>query len=150
MRPKQSTGRPGTPVVPPRWSEAPRVVMAGTRTAMVEIRHPGGTQGPFDPDTGTYPTVPHPAHHAGSARIQALDAQEQEQLVADQQVTTTGYRVSVDLDCDEAAVGDVVKVTALDATIGDPFTVGHELTIRSFAHGSTSWQRHLICTDNLG
>lgn len=150
MRPKQSTGRPGTSVVPPHWSEAPRVVMAGTRTATVEIRHPGGTQGPFDPNTGTYPTVPHPAHHTGTARIQALDAQEQEQLVAEQQVTTTGYRISVDLACDEVLVGDVVTVTALDTTIGDPFTVGRTFTVRSFGQGSTAWQRHLICTDDLG
>lgn len=124
--------------------------MAGTRTAAVTICRPGAVKGSWDETTGTWPMVPHAPHFTGTARIQALDSQEQEHLAADQQVTTTGYRISVDLACDEALVDDIVTVTALDATVGDPFTVGHEFIVRSLAHGSTSWQRHLIVTDTQG
>lgn len=150
MRPRQATGRPGTQVIPTGWSDAPRQIMRRTWTAAVSIRHPGGTQGPFDPDTGTYPSVPFPPHYVDGARIQVLSTQEQEQLVAEDEVTTVAYRVVVDLDTStETRVGDVVLVDSLDTSIGDPLTVGQELVVRSYGVGSMAWERDLICTLQL-
>lgn len=149
MRPTQAVGRTGTPVIPSRWSGAPRAVMAKTRTACVEIRHPGGTKGPFDPTTGTYPVVPHAPHFTGSARIQVRDAQSAEQLVAEQEVTTTGYLVAIDLSATDVAVEDVVTITGLDDN-GDQVLLNHDLIVRAIAKGSLAWERDLTCTDDLG
>jgi hypothetical protein len=53
VRPQQALGRPGTPVIPAGWQQAHGAVVAKTWTVPCEIRHPGGTKGPFDPTTGT-------------------------------------------------------------------------------------------------
>ncbi len=123
--------------------------MGKTRTASCEIRDPGGTKGPFNETTGTYPTVPFPPHFTGTARVQQLNAQDMAKLVAEQQVTETGYLVVVDLSADQVKVGDVVTITTLDDN-GDPALVDHELVVRSFGRGSLAWERDLICSDNLG
>lgn len=149
MRSRQAVGRPGTPVIPSKWSQAPRVVIEKTWTACVEIRHPGGTKGAFNATTGTYPATPHEPHFTGDARIQVLNAQERSQLIAEDPVTTVGYRVVVGLDASEVAVEDVVKITGVDDN-GDPTLINHELILRSFDRGSLAWERDLICTDNLG
>lgn len=136
-------------MVPGQWSQAPRVVFAKTRTACVTIRRPGGAKGPFDDTTGTYPVTPEAPHFTGSARIQLLSTQAAQQLVAEQQITTTGYLVTVSLDATEVQVDDVVTITGSDDN-GDPITVDHDLVVRSLSRGSLAWERDLICTDDLG
>lgn len=149
MRATQAVGRPGTPVIPGQWSQAPRTGFAKTRTARITIRRPGAVKGAFDDTTGTYPMVPPEPHFTGTARIQARDAQPAELLVADQEVTTTGYLVAVPLDATQVQVEDIVTVTDLDCN-GDEVLVGHELIVRSVATGSLVWERDLICTDDQG
>lgn len=148
MRPQQALGRPGTPVIPDIWSTAPRVVIGKTLTATCAIRHPGGVKGAFNSTTGTYPITPHAPHFTGAARVQVLNAQEREQLVADQDVTTVGYRVVVPLEADQTQVDDVVTVTVVNEH-GDPVLPDHDLVVTSVATGSLAWERDLICTDNL-
>lgn len=137
-------------VIGAAWSAHHRPVVAGTLTATCEIRHPGGTQGDFDPTTGTRPTTPHPAHYAGPCRVQVLPALEQEALTGDQQVTTVGYRVTITYDdAPELDVDDLVKITAVDDN-GDPTLVGQVLKVQSFARGSLAWERDISCVDDLG
>lgn len=150
MRSRQHVGRPGTPVIPKTWSKAPRVVFEKTRTASCTIRHPGAAKtGPLNQTTGTYPMDPPAPHFSGSARVQVLNAQDREQLVGGEPVTTVGYLVCISIAADEVKVDDVVTVTCTDDN-GDPLLTNHELIVKSFATGSLAWERDLICTDNLG
>ncbi len=149
MRPIQATGRAGTPVIPAGWSTAPRVVVAKTWTSKCEIRHPGGTKGAFDESTGTYPVTEQAPHFRGNARVQVLNAQDREDLIADQPVTTVGYRVSISVDATAVQVEDVVTVTCLDAN-GDLTLQDRELVVASFSRGSLAWERDLICIDDMG
>lgn len=149
VRPTQATGRPGTPVIPAAWSQAPRVVFSKTRTAWCAIRRPGGVEGTFNPTTGTRPITPNAPHFTGSARIQELTAQDQAKLVAEQQVTQTSYLIAVALAATQVAVDDIVTVTCFDNN-GDPILTDHEFTVRSLSRGSLAWERDLICTDYLG
>lgn len=148
MRASQHVGRPGTPVIPATWSEAPRTVVGKTWTSQCEIRHPGGVKGIFDATTGTYPLTPHTPHFTGKARLQVLDAQERANLVAAEPITTLAYRVSVTVDATAVQVEDVLKVTGLDAN-GDPTLVDHQLVVKSFSRGSLAWERDLICIDHV-
>lgn len=151
MRPTQASGRAGTPVIPAGWSTAPRTVMAGTRTATVTIRRPGGTQGAFDPETGDYETTPYAPHYTGPARVQMLSTQDRATVVAEDDITTVAYQVTVPLTADQIAIGHLVTVSAVDASIGDAAAVGHELLVRSFGDTNTlAWERVLICTRDLG
>lgn len=150
VRARQHQGRPGTPVIPQSWSQAPRVIVGKTMTGRCEIRRPGAVKSStFNTTTGTYPMTPPAPHFTGPTRVQVLNAQERAQLVGDQPVTTVGYRVVVPLDANLVEVDDVVTVTCTDDN-GDPVLVDHELIVRSFAVGSLAWERDLICTDNLG
>ena len=154
MRPV-AQGRPGTEVIPAGWSADHRPVVKGTFTATVAIRHPGGTQGAFDPETGTYPNTPHPAHYGAgatepNARIQVQPIFSGERDTAGQLVSVAGYLVVVDRDTSTAtAVGDICKVTAVDDN-GDPSLVNRELTVSGVARGSLAWERDLTCLDDLG
>lgn len=153
MRAQQSVGRPGTPVIPAAWSQAPRVVMAGTRTAQVALRHPGAATGDFDPATGTYPGAQNAAYWTGTARVQASPvfgggAKD----IAGEAVTEVAYLVAIDVTADDPAgalqVGDLVDVTALDDN-GDLSLVGRTLTVQSIARGSLAWERDLVCVDQI-
>lgn len=147
-RPTQSTGRPGTPVIPAAWSAAHRIVVAATHTAAVSLRRPGGTQGTFDPVTGTYPTVPHSAYYDGPARVQVLATADQEHMAGEQEISTLGYAVMLEHTVSGMQIEDLCAVTAVDDN-GDQWLVGRELTVESIESGSLHWERRLICTDNL-
>lgn len=150
MRPTQSTGRPGTPVIPPNWTEAPRTVAVKTMTATCTIRRPGGTQGAFDATTGTYPTTPHTPHYTGPCRVQVQPIFSGQRDTADQQVTVAGYLVVVELEgSDETGVDDVVKITS-PGEHGDPAMLDREMVVSGIAVGSLAWERDLTCIDNLG
>lgn len=154
MRARQHTGRPGTPVIPARWSEAPRTVMAKTRTGCATLRHQGSTPGDFDPVTGGYPdAVAEPAYWTGTCRVQAealLSAIAHD--VAGEDVTTVGYLVTVDVNAtdpaDELRIGDLIRVTDLDPN-GDKSLIGRDLTIISIGRGTLAWERDLGCLDQI-
>lgn len=153
MRPVQSVGRAGTPVIPAAWSQAPREVMAGTRTATVELRHPGADRGDFDTTTGTYPASPHPAYWTGSARIQVapvFGGGQRENAGETREVIS--YLVAIDLSADDSTdelrLDDEVKVTGVDDN-GDPSLVDRTLYVQSIARGSLAWERDLSCVDQL-
>jgi hypothetical protein len=136
-------------VIPTKWSQAPRTVFAKTWSASITIRRPGGTKGPFNETTGTYPITPYAPHYTGTARIQRLSTEAQEQLVAEQQITTAGYQITTDLAADGCDVNDLVHVTAVDDN-GDPDLPGTDLQVHSIGSGSLAWERVLIASINLG
>lgn len=122
-------------------------------TATVSFRHPGGTPGTFDPDTGKTPVVPYPPYYTGPSRIQAMSTTAQQALSAEEQIARLSYLVTVPWDGaggpDDFAVDDLAHVDAVDAN-GDPTLVDRELTLTSVVRGSLTFERDLICTDELG
>lgn len=145
---RQHLGRPGTAVIPTSWAAGHRPTLAGTRDATVQLRRPGGTQGDFDPDTGTYPTVPHEPYYTGAARIQVLANQAQQHLVAEQEISLLAYAVYLEHTVSGALRSDLCTVTAVSDN-GDPELVGRTLIVEAIERGSLQWQRHLVCIDNL-
>lgn len=153
-RPRQATGRPGTQVIPSKWSQAARIVIGKTRTGCCTLRHQGSTPGDFDSETGTYPdAVPHAGYWSGTCRVQVaplLGGQAQD--AAGEPVTTVGYMVAVDVKADdpddEIRIGDLVRVDALDDN-GDPSLIGRDLTVVSIARGTLAWERDLGCLDQV-
>jgi hypothetical protein len=122
------------------------VIVADLWTADCSIRHPGGTRGAFDSTTGTYPTVPFDPYYVGGCRIQVLSTEEQRELVAEEQITSVGYLIVVDLDESlESRAGDLVTITAVDDN-GDPQLIGQTVQVRSLARGAQPWERDLRCT----
>jgi hypothetical protein len=140
----------GTRVIPSGWSDHHRPVVAGTRTGTVAWRKPAGTKGAFNGATGTQAATPATAYFTGSARIQALAEAGATSETGGQQVTITGYLVTVAWDAtDQFEVDDLGEVAAVDAN-GDPGLVGKTLIVKSVARGSLVWERDLYCTLDLG
>lgn len=134
--------------IPADWSAHHRLVLAGTRTATVALRRPGGTPGAFDPNTGTYPSTPFPAYYTGAARVQVLPAAEQDQLAGEQQVSTLGYAVTLDHEVLGVQIDDLCTIADVDDN-GDTELVGRGLTVEAVQRGSLHWERRLLCSDNL-
>lgn len=145
---RHHTGSGRRTVITPDWSAHHRPILDGTRTATVALRRPGGTPGAFDPATGTYPSTPFPAYYTGPARVQVLPANDQVRLLAEQQVSTLGYQVTLDYEVAGVQLDDLLAVTAVDDN-GDDDLVGRDLTVESIERGSLHWERRLLCTDNL-
>lgn len=138
-------------VIPPGWAVHHRPVAAGAMTASIAIRPPGGIPGEFDETTGRRgPTVPLPAHYTGPARIQSQPVfGTREAVSGGQEISTLTYLVAIELEgADGCKVGDLVKVTAVDDN-GDPTLVDRTLTVAGVARGSLSWERDLLCIDDL-
>lgn len=143
---------PNTRVIPAGWSAHHRPVVADTWTATVTLRRPGYQAGSddFDPVTGTRTGTPHPVHFTGTARIQVQPILGGEDVAGDQEITTYGYLVAVDLATSGGTqVGDLVDVTAVDDN-GDASLVGRTLTVTGVGRGSLVWERDLYAIDNLG
>lgn len=121
-----------------------------TRTATVTLRAPGGTPGTFDPATGTRPSTPFGAYYTGTARIQSLAGTggEVDRLVAEQQVSTMDYAVTLNSAVTGVQLGHLVRITAVDDN-GDTTLVGRDLTVEAVLRGSLHWERRLLCTDDL-
>lgn len=135
-------------VIPADWSAHHRGVVAATHTATITLRHPGGTRGAFNDETGTWAITPFAPYYDGPARIQVLDAGEQERAAGEQQVSTLGYAVMLDHAVAAMQLEDLATVTAVDAN-GDTWLVGRELTVKAMETGSLHWERRLLCTDDL-
>lgn len=134
--------------IPEDWSDHHRPVLAGTHTATVTLRRPGGTPGAFNPTTGTYPSTPFTAYYTGAARVQILNPAEQERLAGEQEVSTLRYSVTLDHEVTGVQLDDLCRVTVVDDN-GDTELVGRDLVVESIERGSLHWERRLVCTDNL-
>lgn len=135
-------------VIPADWSAHHRGLLAGTRTATVTLRRPGGTPGAFDPNTGTSTSTPFAAYYTGPARIQVLPSNDQVRMAGEQESSTLGYQVTLDHEVIGVQLDDLLTVTAVDDN-GDDELVDRELTVQSIERGSLHWERRLLCTDDL-
>lgn len=141
---RQSTGRPGTAIIPHDWTDTHGDVISGTWTAVGTLTRKGVGE-TYDPDLGySVPNSP-TTLYTGHARIQArpigADAQDQ----GGQMMTTLGYLVVVPRSVD-AEVDDVWTTTDAD----DEHLIGRTLRVESIAYGSLAWERDLWCFDDLG
>lgn len=138
--------------IPADWSAHHRPVLAGTHTATVTLRRPGGTQGAFNPTTGSYPNTPFPAYYTGPARVQILTPNETDRLSGEQQVSTLGYAVTLDHTLDDSLtavqIDDLCQVTEVDDN-GDETLIDRDLVVYAIVRGSLHWERRLLVTDNL-
>lgn len=145
VRPVQSLGRPGTPVIPAGWQEAHGHVAAETMTATVSLRHPGAVKTYEDRATTYVPLTAYATDQA--ARIHAMQSRAiaagTEQ--AEETLQVAGYLISLEysrnLDS-EPATGDLVDVTACP----DPLLVGRTLKVADVVRGSLRFSRDLFCT----
>lgn len=142
-------GRPGTPVIPVGWAAAHRPVVTKTLQGTCSIRHPGGTPGTFNPETLEYEGgSANAAHFTGPCSLEDLPALVKQTLVAEEQVPTVGYLVTLDWDdAPDTMVDDIVTIGAAGPN-GDPSLTGKQLTVRAIERGTRSWSRALLCTEN--
>jgi hypothetical protein len=137
-----ATGRPGTRVIPTDWEATNRPAVEATMTATIAWRIPGGTKGPFDEDTGTYPTVPNTPYTTVPCRVQAMATMARRVENAEQAMTVAGYLVTVPAATTGIRVGHLGHVTGT----GDPDLDGHDLHVDDVVRGSLRFERDLFCT----
>lgn len=140
MRPTQSQGRPGTPVIPAGWEAGHRPVVEGTLTATASLRKPG-TQQSWDPDLEQMVAVPLAPYATGAARVQALRGEARNITLADDTQVLADYLIVVPASV-APATGDLVTVTAS----GDPLLDGRVFVIHQVALGTERFERDLFCT----
>lgn len=110
----------------------------------VSIRHPGGTQGAFDPDLGYAPIVPFDPFYTGKAKVKPQAVQSGEQESAGQILTSLGFTISVPIAVTEARPEDIITCTA---SVLDPGLVGKEFRVVSPLPGTFLTARRLSCLD---
>lgn len=111
----------------------------------IGVRHPGMTEGAFDPDLGYAPAEPQPEYYHGKATVQAR--QISSGLVNPAglgTLTQLGYAVHgpVGSAIDNAAPDDVI--TVYDSA--DPRHTGLKLVVRNVESSSFATARRLVCT----
>lgn len=107
------------------------------------IRHPGGTAGTFNPDTGTTDVVPHPPFYTGACAAQDDPAAARELLVAEQEVTLEVTVVRAPWDVVDVVEGDLVTLTQS----ADPVLMGRgEMTVAKVQASTFATARRLLCT----
>jgi hypothetical protein len=144
-RPVGAQGRPGTQVIPAAWETHHRGVAEKTMTAVCTIRHPGGTR-TYNDVTGLTSVTPNFPYFTGPCRVQALAVGDSRVAVAEQQVTSASYLISVPAVVSEVAVDDQVTVTSST----DPSLTAKTLRVTSVQRGSLRFERDLIALDDLG
>lgn len=111
----------------------------------ISVRHPGMTEGVFDPDLGYAPSEPKPAYYAGKATVQARQISAGQLSPAGLgTLTQLGYAIHgpVGTTIDQAAPDDVITVT----DSADPRYVGLTLIVRNVESSSFVTARRLVCT----
>lgn len=146
--PRQSTGRPGTVVIPPGWQAAHGAIVARTMTATVDLHKPGATTSTWNPDTRRTEYTAADAYATDQkARIQAQTSRAVQpgEEQAEEALQVTGYLITLTLDrtaAEEPTVGDLVTVKTSD----DPLLTGRTLRIHDVVHGSLRFERDVFAT----
>lgn len=135
-------GRPNTDLIPAGWNEHNGRTIRGTNTATCEVRAtPGRT---YDESTHGYVPVPGALAYAGKCRVQPVN-RANVQTVAQQDVTTTDYQVTLDT---LAEVVNGMYVTFQEAA--DPLLLGKVLIVSNVPPNTLGWVRVFACSDDQG
>ena len=154
MRSQRGYGRPGTAVIPPDWNTSHGQAAAGTMTATVALRAPGGTPSWVDdPEGGHTEVVPFPPFAEDvPARITPIGAGGGPgQEAVDIQVQVAGYMVGLPIDAAgvDAIVVDGESNTLVDViTSDDPLLTGKSLRVEDIERSSLRFERTLLCVLN--
>lgn len=111
----------------------------------IELREPD-TLGEFDPDTNTQPKVAGALVYSGRCRVREGGRVSSEQVVGEQQVTVSDYKVAIP----RTAVGIKVSQVGTVITSRDPALVGQRMTVSGVGRASLHFHRHLYCDINDG
>ena len=145
-RPRQSQGRPGTPVIPARWAAGLSPVAEKTQTARVALRQPGTQQGWSD-ELEQNVQVPKDPYYQGPARVQVLATQARPVVTVGDREVVAQYLITVALTDGR---GEAVEPAELDLVAvygsGDPALDGRTLLVAQVARGSLLVERDLFCT----
>lgn len=140
---------PGSRVIPAGWEAHHRPVAESTQTARCQITRAGTGPGTWNPATNEFdPPQRQVIYPDLSCRVQQLN-QPQVSSTGQQQVSTHDYRVSVPIAAAAVLLDDRVEITGGDTTL-DPTLIGRPLVVTDVQRGSLTWERDLICIDNLG
>jgi hypothetical protein len=147
VRPHQAHGRPNTAVVPERWEEEHAHVVRKTTAASISIwpAKGAGSTPSIGNDLSYATPAAQTALYEGAARIQVLNAGDNERVFGGEYLTARGYLVVIDRDSDPAIDrGAVVEVTEA----GDPsLLTSRRLVVAAVDRGSLRWERDLYCVD---
>lgn len=120
-----------------------RVNAAVIQQDTVTMRRPGGTEGPFDPDLGYAPVVPHAPYYTGKGKITPQVVRTAGEQAAGQIVTALRFIASVPLSVIEVRPEDIVTCTASL----DPANVGKQLRVTGVHSSTFMTARRMLCVD---
>lgn len=153
-RPTRAQGRPSTRVIPVAWSTDHAPVATKAMNATCELIPPGTGPLVFDQAEKVSRRTEVDPSYVGPCRIQKLNAQDRNQAVAEQTVTTVGYLVTLSLgvlDDNGAPTADTATAAhrvCVTANPNGPDLVGEYLTITSIVRGSERFEVDLICVED--
>lgn len=139
--------RPGTPVVHPRMLDSLRTVAQGAQSGTCQLLRPSDAPPALNPSTLAYEPGPPVVLWSGPCRVQP-QSRSGAQVVdaAGEQVTLSGYQVTVPISAGQVVVDDLVLITAS----ADPQLVGRTLRVTDVSYGDLQAERHLDCEDDQG
>lgn len=126
----------GTRIIPSRWAEHHRPVVAGTQTAAAVFKRISDGPAPW-PTPEDWPGAT--TIWETTVRVQELN-RETGPIPANQPTKLREYMVSAPLDGPELRAGEQGDVV---------YVIGRQLRISSIMFGSLEFERDLICVDNL-
>jgi len=143
--------RPGTPVIPPGWSQHHRPTVNKTMTARIILqRPPSGADAAFNPTTGKseYPVPvvlwPITDDQTGLVRIQRIARRGSETEVGNRFAEIQMYQISLPAEVVEVEINDQVRVVAS----GDDTNLnGLLLRIVEVRGGSLIWSRDILAEE---
>jgi hypothetical protein len=144
-RPRQSTGRPGTAVIPSGWAPAhSRVIDNATTTAStVTIGTPGGASA-WNEGLGRTVTAPANPVYQGGAQLMAVSDTARIQLVVEDPTSARVYEVTLPYAAPKTITVDMV--ITVDAVDPDPTLAGRTLQVAHIERGSRRFSRVLLAT----
>ena len=118
-------------------------------TAKCRITRASTSNGTWNDATNQYdPPAREVVYETLACRVQELSL-PQVQETGQQRVSSRDYRVSLPITALAVLVDDVLEVLGGDDTL-DASLVDRPLVITDIQRGSLTWQRDVICIDNLG
>lgn len=145
---RQSTGRPGSHLIHPKFATAVRVTAERGHTSACTIRRPTGTPGTYNAATGdkTGP-VTAPPHYTGPCGGRRASAGEREQVIGSDTLSDLDFVISLGVaSAPQTSVGDIVRITSV-GDFGDPLLVGKEMRVAAAERDLLTAETILWCRE---